>query len=369
MVAALLARAATTYGIVLQRAIDEAGVTPPEVGLTLDTVLAAIKIPIKTLQKRLADAGDRRAVEQMYDELQATGRVETHLPADDRAVRSAYADEVLAKVAKMPTAERFPYRGAAPPETSVERAARLRDENRQRARDDAARRIVVQIIAKPDARPRAEPARAADHGDTAVMEAPRPAAAVSVPVSKPMSAPASAVSDVAPKPSLVARLDAHERTRTGSVPSIAPAPPAPRTYYLSHGDDIVDAPSIGPKTALRLNKLGLKTVGDLLEADAQYVAEAMEVRHVTPQTVRDWQDQARLVIAVPDLRGTHAQLIVGAGFRDAATLGATSTNDLCAAILAYASSSEGQRVLREGDPPDMEAIVAWGERAKEARAA
>ena len=74
--AALIARAATTYGLVLQRAIDEAAVAPPEVSLTLDTVLATIKIPIKTLQKRLADAGDRRAVEQMYDELQATGRVE-----------------------------------------------------------------------------------------------------------------------------------------------------------------------------------------------------------------------------------------------------------------------------------------------------
>ena len=67
--------------------------------------------------------------------------------------------------------------------------------------------------------------------------------------------------------------------------------------------------------------------------------------------------------------GTHAQLIVGAGFRDAATLAATSSNDLCAAVLAYATSSEGQRVLRDGDAPDIEAIVAWGAAAKEARAA
>jgi predicted flap endonuclease-1-like 5' DNA nuclease len=380
MVAALLARAATTYGIVLQRAIDEAGVPPPAVNLTLDTVLATIKIPIKTLQKRLADAGDRRAVERMYDELQATGRVETHLPADDRAVRTAYANEVLAKVAKMPTAERFPYQGIAPPETSVERAARLRGENQQRARDDAARRIAAQAGTKPEVRARAELVHAAGDANTAVMEAPRPVVAAPAPVLEPVSAPAPsgvaavsraapAIDDAMPKPSLVARLDAHERTRTGSVPSIAPAPRAPRTFYLSHGNDIVDAPSIGPKTALRLNKLGLKTVGDLLDADAQYVAEAMAVRHISPQTVRDWQDQARLVIAVPDLRGTHAQLIVGAGFRDAASLGEASTNDLCAAILAYATSSEGQRVLRDGDPPDMEAIVAWSARAKEARAA
>ena len=391
MVAALIARAAMTYGLVLQRAIDEAAVSPPVVSLTLDTVLATIKIPIKTLQKRLADASDRRAVEQMYDELQATGRVETHLPADDRAVRTAYAEEVLAKVAQMPAGEKFPYSGNALPETSVERAARLRDENRQRALDEAARRIAAQA----DVRARATPAAAVIAAPPAVVEpapeiavtppavvaAPPPVAAVPAVVpaaprsdATPTASPPPATDEAHAKPSLVARLDAHERTRSGSVPAIAApttaaTPPKPRRYYLARGDDIVDAPSIGPKTAARLNKIGLMTVADLLEADAQYLAETLAVRHITPSTVRDWQDQSRLVIAVPDLRGTHAQLIVGAGFRDAAHLAATSPNDLCAAVLAYATSSEGQRVLRDGDPPDIEAIAAWGASAKEARAA
>ena len=181
MVAALLARAATTYGIVLQRAIDEAAVTPPEVNLTLDTILATIKIPIKTLQKRLADAGDRRAVEQMYDELQATGRVETHLPADERAIRTAYADEVLAKVAQFPAAERFPYHGNAAPETSVERVARLRDENRQRALDEAAQRIAAQADARASAKPSAKPAPANAEPHVAVMDTPPPSPAATAP--------------------------------------------------------------------------------------------------------------------------------------------------------------------------------------------
>jgi predicted flap endonuclease-1-like 5' DNA nuclease len=376
MVAALIARAATTVGIVLQRAIDEAAVPPPDVSLTLDTVLATIKIPIKTLQKRLADAADRRAVEQMYDELQATGRVETHLPADDRAVRSAYAEEVLAKVAQFPTGERFPFNGTAPAETSVERAARLREENRQRALDEAARRVAAQAEVRAKASPPPAVIEAVSQPEPPALEEPSPAAPLPAPeptLSPDASATTSPVpgsdDDASSRPSLVARLDAHERTRTGSVPSIAAAPPKPRKFYLAPGDDIVDAPSIGPKTALRLNKLGLKTAGDLLAADAQYVAEAIAVRHITPSTVRDWQDQTRLVIAVPDLRGTHAQLIVGAGFRDAAQLAAASPNDLCAAVLAYATSSEGQRVLRDGDPPDIEAIVAWGAAAQEARAA
>jgi predicted flap endonuclease-1-like 5' DNA nuclease len=391
MVAALLARAAMTFGMVLQRAIDEAAVPAPEVNLTLDTVLATVKIPIKSLQKRLANTGDRRAVEQMYDELQATGRVETHLPADDRAIRTAYAEEVLAKVAQFPAGERFPYAGNAPPETSVERAARLREENRMRALDEAARRVADQAearaLAKPAAAAATATATATEQAIPVVVPAPpapiakeppppaeaaptpQPAPTSSLPNAAAPDSPPVADDDAPSKPSLVARLDAHEKTRTGSVPSITPAPATPRNFYLAHGDDIVDAPSIGPKTAVRLNATGLRTVGDLLNADAQYLAETLAVRHITPRTVRDWQDQARLVIAVPDLRGTHAQLIVGAGFRDAASLAAASPNDLCAAVLNYATSTEGQRVLRSGDPPDIEAIVAWGASAREARAA
>jgi len=341
------------------------------VTLTLETVLATLKVPIKTLQKRLADAGDRRAIEQMYDELQATGRVETTLPEENRTVRAAHAEEVLAKIAQLPAGELFPYDGKAPPETSVERAERLREENRKRALDQAARRIA----AEADARAAAKPPPAVEPKAVSVVDPPPASASVPEvrpPAPQPVAAPVASVpaKTDAPSPaSLVARLDANERSRTGSVPTIAPTPERPRKFYLSRTDDIVDAPSIGPKTAARLNAIGLRTVGDLLEGDAEYLAETLAVRHISLGTVRDWQDQARLVIAVPDLRGTHAQLLVGAGFRNAASLAAASTNDLCAAVLAYATSSEGQRILRDGDPPDLDAIAAWGAAASEARAA
>ncbi len=362
-VAGLIARAAMTFGKVLQRAIDEAGVTPPEVSLTLDTILATIKVPIKVLQKKLADSSDRHAVERMYDELQATGRVEKNLPEDDRAVRTAYAAEVLAKIEQFPAAERFPYQNVPAPETAVERAARLSEENRKRALEEAQRRIAEQVEAR-------------DKAKAALATEP---AAVSIPAATSTgSVPAISVAKVAPAPGslaptapmgLVDRLDAHERNRAGSVPSVASADWRAPKIHLARGDDVVDAPSIGPKTAARLAEAGIKTVGDLLDADPPVLAKAVATRHITAETIRDWQDQSRLVMTVPNLRGTHAQLIVGAGFRDAASLAAASSDDLCAGVLAFATSTEGQRVLRNGDPPDIEAIAAWGAWAREAKAA
>lgn len=354
LIAGLIIHAATTFGVVLQRALDEAAVEPPDVSLTLETVLATLKVPIRVLQKQLANAADRRLVERMYDELQATGKVEENLPEDDRAVRAAHAAEVLAKVAQLPPAKAFPYQGVAPPETSVERAARLREENRKRALEAAQQRVAEQVEART------------------VGEAAEPTAAAvpTVPKPEPAAAPqALEPASEVDRTSLVSRLNAHERTRGGSVPSIGAASAREPKFYLTRSHDIVDAPSIGPKTADRLIAEGVKTVGDLMDADAETLAELLDVRHITVDTVRDWQAQSALVMSVPNLRGTHAQLIVGAGFRDAENLAAAAPDDLCARVLAFAASREGQRVLRDGAPPDLEAITAWGAAARHERAA
>jgi hypothetical protein len=140
-------------------------------------------------------------------------------------------------------------------------------------------------------------------------------------------------------------------------------------FYLTRDQDVVDAPSIGPKTADRLIAVGVKTVGDLMNADPVTLAAALSVRHITAETICDWQDQSRLVMTVPELRGTHAQLIVGAGFRDAESLAVAEPADLCARVLAFTASPDGQRVLRHGAPPDLEVIAAWGAAARHARAA
>ncbi len=142
-----------------------------------------------------------------------------------------------------------------------------------------------------------------------------------------------------------------------------------RAFFLTPDHDVVEAPAIGPKTAQRLKAQGIATVRDLLKADPKSLADALDARHITAETVATWQHQATLVCKVPGLRGTHAQLLVGAGYTSADALAAADAEKVCADVLAYAHSEDGLRLLRNGEPPDLEKIKAWLSAARSTAAA
>jgi predicted flap endonuclease-1-like 5' DNA nuclease len=158
--------------------------------------VAALKIPVFLVTKRMHDAGEKRRVQAIYDELMATGNVEENLPADDREVRELHRREVLSQRQSSTRTDR-----PAPEVTT-------------------------------SARPRRTPA--------------------------PPSAPRD-------------------------VSSITGRQPAKRLrFYLEPSADVEDAPSIGPKIAKRLAKVGITTVADLLKADAAESAALLKVRYINP---------------------------------------------------------------------------------------
>lgn len=293
ILADLLIYAAKGLAFILDRAIAESAVSPPEVSLTLDTILAGIKIPAKMLAKRLADGEDRRIVEAMYDELKATGRVEATLPEDDRVVRALYEKEIAA-----PQRERL----------SAERSAK---------------------ISGPVPHPKAR-------------RAPKGA--------PPQSPPGTTAPAV-----------------TASVPALHNQPS--HRHYLASSDDVERAPSIGPRLAERLAAVSVRTVAELLVANAGALAEALGQRHITAETIADWQSQSRLLLDIPGLRGTHAQLLVGSGYRTRDEVADADRDILCAHMLSFATTEKGRSILRDGTPPDVERIKLWLEAARVARAA
>ena len=341
LVAELISYATHGLAQLIGRAIEEAGAAPPQVSLGLDVISAIARLPRNWMLARTEDKAERRIVEAMYDELKATGKVDKTLPEDERVVREVYAREVL----EPQLAERSKARGeiialpgryergytVATPETAKAPPAPAHGAG-QHAPEQRAEKPLQSAVAAELAAP------------------PKPVEAVPPPAA---AAPAPAP---APRGEVI---EANFGERDSGAPRI----------YLQRSDDVEKAPSIGPKMAERLYALKIKTVADLLAADADQLSLDLDAKNVWDETVRDWQDQARMVCHVPGLRGTHAQLLVGAGYRTRDALTATAADKLCADVLTFAVSAAGLRILRDGNPPDIEKIRSWLDNAKAAKVA
>ena len=294
-IARCLAHATVGLAMVLNRAFTEAAVTPPAVDLSAKEVIASSKIPIRQLINKLADKNDRIAVEAIFKEVQATGKAIESLPESERLVRQFHAAEVLKVPMSKLDAEK-----PRPAGTCYGQPA----------------------SAKPQRTAAIAPAAA---------QAPRAATPTAISPPTPASQP--------PRENI-------------SLPS------APR-FFLTADDDIVDAPSIGPKTATRFHKIGMHKVRDLLNANPEVTAEKLATRHIPAAVVRDWQDQSKLMIAVPGLRGHDAQILVAAGIRDRTGLSQADIASLLSKVIQVADTTEGKRILRSGAVPDLEEVTAW----------
>ena len=143
---------------------------------------------------------------------------------------------------------------------------------------------------------------------------------------------------------------------------------APRSHALKLEDPVVDAPSIGPKTASRLEKVDIFTIGDLLNADPEATAIALNVRYIKADTLRDWQDQTRLMVEAPGLRVLDSQILVGAGIRSVDDLAKASATKVLTAATTFLDTPQGARVLWGGDNNvDKNEVEHWIDLAKTAQ--
>lgn len=180
----------------------------------------------------------------------------------------------------------------------------------------------------------------------------------SIPAPTPAARPASAPIN---RPTTV-------ETQTPAARSETPAtrPTESRRFYLELSQPVVDAPSIGPKTAERLHAIGIHTVADLLRADPQQGAAKLG-NPAANLVIREWQAQTALVCRVPNLRGHDAQFIVACQVRTAEQLRACDPHQLLQKVDAFVKTSPGQRLLRGGKAPDLAEVTEWIVAARDAR--
>ena len=340
-IARCLGHATIGFARILERAFEESTIRAPEVTLTMKAVLATINVPIRTVVNRLADAKDRKVVEAIYQEVQETGKAVHSLPESEKLVRQFHAAEVR-KVSMMVL-------NAEPARPAGQRFGKPLHDQKTLVQQASA-----QPVRKPSVATEAPPAMAIKPAAALEKTPPTTPDTVSQSVSQiPVSqAPETSPSDTPAPPAAISPV---------VVPPVAIATArssAPR-YYLKEAAPIVDAPSIGPKTAARFNAIGMTTVDEFLNADPETTASKLAVRHITPDVIREWQAQSKLMVEVPGLRGHDAQLLVAANVDTPDQLRESNAADLLDAVTAVTTTPLGKSILRDGSAPDLEEVESW----------
>ena len=135
--------------------------------------------------------------------------------------------------------------------------------------------------------------------------------------------------------------------------------PTSLKFYLDLSDHVEAAPSIGPKTAERFEKIGINTVAEFLKHTAESMETKLNYKRISEKIIRVWQHQARLVCRIPNLRGHDSQLLVACGITEPETLATMQPQALLEIIAPFSETKEGQKIIRNGKNPDLEEVRNW----------
>ncbi len=130
-------------------------------------------------------------------------------------------------------------------------------------------------------------------------------------------------------------------------------------FYLDLNSAVVDAPSIGPKVAAKMEAIGIRSIEQLINASAESIANRLDMRRIDSEVIRSWQEQAILVCRIPNLRGHDAQLLVAADINSPEALAQMDASSVLSSVQSIARSQEGQRILRGSQEPDLAEVKDW----------
>jgi predicted flap endonuclease-1-like 5' DNA nuclease len=316
--AGLVGHAVIGFARILERAIAEAGVKPARTLPTLDAFFATLGVPIQAVLKTLDDAATRKEVEAQFEEYRRTGKVRATLGEDDRVVRALHAEEVLKT-----------------PLSSLD-AKWPREIGAKAGRTVGAAPLRTAKVIDLDA-PRSRPVVVAEEAPPAPKPAAKPRKSQAIPRELPVGAPRAKDEKALPR------------------------------FTLNADAPVAQAPSIGAKTAKRLEAVGVRTIADLLALTPEEGAGQIDARHISAQVIRDWQAQAALACSVPGLKSREAQALVACGVRTSDDLIASDPERLCEAVAQWGLSDEGQRAWGSAAAPNEDDVATWIARATRAR--
>lgn len=304
MLAQLFTWAISGWASILDRLAFESPAKVPTFSLTWPTLLAAVKVPVARITKTISDAQQKREVEAILQEYLSTGGVKRSLPEEQVTVAKA----------------RIRYPELLPTQREI----------------SDARSIVTELDAR----------QSKGVGTTPIIKP------TNIVTTKQCEESQSVARDT--------------RVETISVPS-QPIPQttnaAKRFKRLELDSPIVEAPAIGPKTAARLQAVGVTTVRQLLASDSEQLAQLLKASWINPQKIDQWKGQSRLAIEIAGLSSAGSGLLFLSGVTTSEELLSRSVDELHQMVVQAARTAQGQRVLRDKPPPSRDLINQWRQRA------
>ncbi len=119
-----------------------------------------------------------------------------------------------------------------------------------------------------------------------------------------------------------------------------------------------DVLGLGPRTAGNLATVGIRSVAELLAASPRAVGRRLRGNTISAELLADWQCEARLIMALPELPADAARLLAVAGIGNAEQLERTTPTQLLAA-LETAQQKHGDSWIAQAALPTIAEVSDW----------
>ena len=119
-----------------------------------------------------------------------------------------------------------------------------------------------------------------------------------------------------------------------------------------------DVLGLGPRSAGLLATVGVRTVGELLAANASEVAARLRESPISSDVLSAWQCEARLIVELPELSTSAARLLAATKLGDVQQIANCTPTELLAAI-ETAQHETSLNWLAQTTLPSISQVSEW----------
>lgn len=123
--------------------------------------------------------------------------------------------------------------------------------------------------------------------------------------------------------------------------------------------NVADVLGLGPRTAGRLQQVGVRTAEQLLDADVQAVATRLDDPRFSAATLADWQREAELRVTIPSLPADAARVLAALGVGNVDTLSRMTPTELLTDLDNVSQTEPRLAWLAKGPRPSVGEVNSW----------